>query len=771
MAETKQSRNSNKRGSTLLTVVTVSSFAAILIAAVLGFVSRAHKNAYDNHNSEQAYYIATSALDSIHDYLEKDGSDYTTLLSMAGANGGAGSNGTVKLGDLNMEDVIPGSECTVNVSYMGTAYIKVAVTGTCNGQSKTINAYYSVVTNSVPAQIDNAIYAEGDITFSLSAESAGAVTSQGNYKTSNNSKASGSIVTDGDFIVDTSYTWTDDPDGCGSFIVAGGNFYNNNSGTTFYPSFTKNEFQNTSEFIAIKGGFVPMQSMSIGTAAKVMDLYANSVYLGGAKSGDTFYKSGIGGVNSMSLVMFGNMYCYKIENSADPNFGHTDDGDFIVNNDATSLKLKGDMFVEGDIRAMTNHEVRITGTLYISDTTTITTMNNRGVICDSISYSTNTAAKVLDMIKNNKIRIPKYKDNASCNEFYTAAEFETLMNSTLDADKARIAEIVKTDAIVHTVSNNRNYMPSTDYNDYKRDYQSTKEFVENTATIKNLYNSALSTTTNKLNNFKLSSEMNDSELGLNFKYVINDNYCLVDNADLSQSQNSNILVDMTQFTGDCVIVVNTENGTNGFSNVNLIVKNEVRNDDGSVAQAGEGFCYIILAYDNDDSTSSELTMNKVNIYDYYTYKNVIKGGKAINLTTYIGANDEVINSITTDKVWTPSLGRTYLMANVGDSVNFNQNTSNNLCEAILYAPGVTIYDAGCGNSNLQYLFDATKPDEVKKFTSDKRVSFLGAMVCANYVGSSNTFAVAFSAPAPGSGVGASGSANKTLVTFSHYESR
>lgn len=760
-------KNSNKNGSTLLTVVVVSCFAAILIAAALGFVQRAHKNAYINYNSEQAYYIATSALDSIHDYLEKDGADYTTLLDMAGANGGAGSEGTIKIGDLMVEDLIPGGECKVNVSYMGTAYIKVAVTGACNGQEKTINAYYSVVTNSVPAQIDNAIYADASITFSLSAENAGSVTSNGEYRTSNNSKSSGSIITDGNFHVNTSYTWTDDPDGCGSFIVVGKNFLNENSGTTFYPSYSKVLEQNVSEFITIEGGFMPRQSMKVGTAPKVMDIYANSVYLGGAKNSNTYYDTALGGgPNSMQLEMFGNMYCYKIENATDDKYGHADDGDFIVNNDATSMDLTGNMYVEGDIVAMTNHDIRIKGTLFISDTTEITTMSNRGVICDSISFSTNSPQKVLDLIKNNKIRIPKVPGTS---DYYTASEFQNLINSTSDSDKARLAEIVKTDAIVHAVSNSRNYKPSTDYNDYKRDYQSTADFVKDSSTVKNFYQSALVTSTNKISNF--ATKLNDSYTGLEFEYVVDDNYCLIDNTQIDQLKQKDILVDMTQFSGDCVIVIDTNNQSRTLESLNIIIKNQVKADDGTVTTPAEGFCYIILAYDDNDSTTSQLNLQWVNIFDYCTYKNVIKDGKAINLTSYVGADDEVINDIYTNQIYTPNLGRTYLMINEGDKLTFPQNSSSYICEAILYAPGVDVESQGCGHSGLKYLFDATKQDVITGFSNDKRVGFLGAMICESFKDVSNTFGVAFSAPAPGSGVGASGSEGKTKITFSHYESR
>lgn len=759
-------KNSNKKGSTLLTVVVVSCFAAILIAAVLGFVQRAHKNAFINYNSEQAYYIATSALDSIHDYLEKDGADYTTLLDMAGANGGAGSKGTIKLGDNTIDDIIPGGECTLNVSYMGTAYIKVAVTGKCNGQEKTINAYYSVVKNSVPAQIDNAIYADANITFEFSSANAGSVTSKGDYNTSNNSTSNGSIVTDGDFNVKTSYNWTDDPDGCGSFIVVGGNFIANNSGAKFSPIFPKVLEQNVSEFISVKNGFMPIQSVTIGTPSKVMDLYCNTAYIGGANSSHTHWKNGYPSPNSMKLELYGNMYCYKIENTADPNYGHVDDGDLIVTNDASEFVITGDVYVEGDIRSGTNRDNRILGTLYISDTTNITTMNNHAIVCDAISYSTNTPMKVLDLIKTNKIKIPKVKGGY---DYYSAAEFETLINSNNEADKVRVSEIVKTDPIVHTVSNSRNYKPSTDYKDYKREYQTTEEFVKDSATIKNLYQNALVTTTNKIANFE--TKFKDEYTGIEFEYVVDKNYCLIDYNQIYGLNGKDLLIDMTQFSGDCVIVIDTNNQVRSLENVNIIVKNQIKNADGTVTTEADGFCYIVLAYDDSESTSSTLNLHKVNIYDYCTYKHVIKDGKAINLSSYVGGDDKIINEIYTDKVYTPNLGRTYLMINEGDSLKLPQATHEHMLEAVVYAPGVLIEGTSCGNSTLKYLFDAENPDTVAKFSGDKRVAVLGAVICDSYKEDSNTFGIAFSAPAPGSGVGTSGSANKTKITFSHYESR
>lgn len=759
----------NNNGSTLLTVVTVSCFAAILIAAVLGFVARAHKNAYHNYNSEQAYYIATSALDSIHDYLEKDGADYTTLLDMAGANGGAGSNGVVKLGDLTMDDVVPGGECTVSVKYMGTAYIRVSVTGRCNGQEETINAYYSVISNSVPAQIDNAIYASNDITFALSATNAGSITSNGSYETSNNSKSNGSIVTDGDFLVKTSYTWTDDPNGCGSFVVVGGNFLNNNSGTTFYPGYSKVLTQNVSEFITVEGGFMPIQSMSIGTAVKVMDVYANTVYLGGAKTTSTHYKTGYPGPNSMSLTMFGNMYCYKYENASHPLHGHDDDGDFIVTNNATSLDLTGDLFVEGDIVNESNHNIRINGTLFIADDTTITTPTQYPIICNSISYSSNNAGKVLQMIQNKKIRIPKTPGGS---DYYSASEFQTLMNSTNDDDKAKLSTIVRTDAIVHTASNHRNYKPSTDYNDYKREYENTSDFVNNNAVIKNLYQQALVTSTNNITNFT-SGAGNDANVGLDFSYVVNKNYCYIGPAHFEQIRGKDVLIDMTKFTGDCVVVIDCNNQSRTLEDMNILIKNGVKKVDGTEITAPEGFCYIIVKYDDNASTTNTLNFKWCNIYDYCTYQHVVKGGKAINLTSYVGGEDEIINEIYNNVVYTPNLVRNYVMVDAGDKIAFPQDSNNYMMEAILYAPGVNVDDSGNGNNQHKYLFDAATPTTVSGFGTDgtKRVAFLGAMICNSFNSSSNTFAVAFSAPAPGSGVGSSGSSGRTEVRFSHYESR
>lgn len=768
MANLKANRKNNQ-GATLLTVITVSCFAAILIAAVLGFVARAHRNAYHNYSSEQAYYIATSALGSIHDYLEKDGSDYTTLLNMAAANSGSGSEGVVKLGDLDMDDIIPGGECTVSVKYMGTAYIKVSVTGKCNGQEKTVNAYYTVTQNSVPAEIDNAIYASNNITFALSATNAGAITSNGAYETSNNSQSNGSIITDGDFLVKTAYTWTDDPDGCGSFIVVGGNFLNDNSGTTFYPGYSKVLTQNASEFISVEGGFMPRQSMSVGTNEKVMDIYANTVYLGGVKATNTHYKSGYQGPNSMSLTMYGNMYCYKYEDAANPLYDHTDDGDFIVNNDATSMTLTGDLYVEGDIVNTSNHAIRINGTLYLSETSSITTPAGKPIICEAVSCSNNTPGNVISLINNGKIKIPK---SSGAEVYYTAAEIQALANSTNAADQETIANIVKTDGIVHVSATSRNYKPSTDYEDYKRDYESTKDFVEGNNTVKNLYNSALGSTANAITNFTAGA-YEDTNLGLTFNYVVNKSYCYIGPAHFESIRGKNILVDMTKFTGDSVIVIDCGNESRTLESVNLIIKNGVKNNQGVLTQNPEGFCYIIVRYDNDDDTTNTLNFKWVNIYDYCTYQNVVVGGKAINLTSYPGADDTIVNNIHNAKVYTPNLVRNYLMVQEGDKIAFTQNSNEYMMEAILYAPGVNVDDAGNGSNQHYYLFDASAPETVSKFgsTGEKRVMFLGAMICESFKSESNTFAVAFSAPAPGSGVGSSGSVNQTEVKFSHYESR
>lgn len=209
MANNHSGRGANRQGAVLLTVITVACFAAVLLTAIISFVNRSHTNAYNNYNSEQAYYIASSALGSIHDYFEADG-DYSTLLAMADDNSGTGTTGTIKLGDNDISSLIPGGDCKVAVTWMGDAYIRVSVTGTCNGQYETLNAYYAVTPMNKPVKIKNALYAHSDSTFTMAASGQGAISTAGDISLAGGNGADfrGTLACGGDFFIENKLYWS-----------------------------------------------------------------------------------------------------------------------------------------------------------------------------------------------------------------------------------------------------------------------------------------------------------------------------------------------------------------------------------------------------------------------------------------------------------------------------------------------------------------------------------------------------------------------------------
>lgn len=810
MTVNERKRSSNRSGAVLLTVLTVACFAAVLLTAVISFVNRAHTNAYNNYNSEQAYYIASSALGSIHDYFEKDGMDYTTLLDMADANSGNGSQGTLKLQDgsgvYDLENLIPGSDCSVSVTRSGQGYIKVSVTGYCLGQAETINAYYSIMGLTNPATIDNVLYSNGSTGFGQSASSVGSLTTRSSYNTSNNATAAGSVITGADFNVLTTYKWQTDPNNkAGSFVIAGHNFYINDGGDcTFEPANRKND-DNTSQYISVGGMFSPDKPITIGLAGaneQYMDLYCSTVNLTG----------------NSRLTTYGNVYCYKLSDADwDKVHAHTDlsdyeknrcalqvstawdntlnknvvtgiitpltkdeNGDFIVYGSSNGFEINGDLYVEGDIRIMDGNDkpYSVNGTLYVDSATTISSSKSP-IICNAISGAGLDEETIYKWIDDGVLRI---RMTAGSNNYWTVAQLRAMF-------PANRVQYIKKDGIVKGTVTSRNYKPSTDFGNYERNYESTEDFLAGNVEVKQkldvAFNMPVGGHAASSDNL-FAANVTDDELGMHFDYVIPSADVPTSSCQLTGSYDQkNILIDMNKVTGDFVVELDK---SLSFSNgVNIVIKNgEFDENTGKWVPGKEpdGFCYFI--YDQDEPN---MTLNgTVSVFDYYTYKYFMKEQYALNLTSKVNSDDGSIENYIFQKkdgspykdaggntygVYTPQPCRTYLMLKNGDTFNTGDIVGN-CCgplELIFYAPDGALNSSAFGlQTGKYYRGNGTTIEGLSALGTDARLGILGAIIDEKFTGH-NTFGVEFVAPAPGSGVGTSGSESTTEIKFDHYESR
>lgn len=789
MTVNKRKRSSNQNGAVLITVLTVACFAAVLLTAVISFVNRAHTNAYNNYNSEQAYYIASSALGSIHDYFEKDGMDYTTLLSMADDNAGNGSSGTLKLYDgttaYDIDSVIPGGDCTVSVTRSGQGYIKVSVTGYCLGQAETINAYYSIMELTNPATIDNVLYSNGSTGFGQSASSVGSLTTRSSYNTSNNATAAGSVITGADFNVLTTYKWQTDPNNkAGSFVIVGHNFYiNDNGDCTFEPANRKND-DNTSQYISVGGMFAPDKPITIGVAGgneQYMDLYCSTMNLTG----------------NSKLVTYGNVYCYKLSHDEwEKVHSHTNlksdeeskctitedlNGDFIINGTSSGFEINGNLYVEGDIRIMDGNDkpYSVNGTLYVDPATTISSAKSP-IICNAISGANLDDATVYKWVEDGVLKIRK---TAGSNEYWTVAQLMAMF-------PANRAQYIKKDGIVKGTVTSRNYKPSTDFGNYERNYESTEDFLAGNVEIQQKLDVAFYMPVGGASSYGpnlFSANVTDAELGMKFDYVIPRDDVPTSSCQLAGSYNQvNILIDMNKVDGDFVVELDK---SLSFSNgVNIVIKNgEFDENTGKWVPGKEpdGFCYFI--YDQDDP--APITLNgTVSIFDYYTYKYFMKEQYALNLTSKVNSDDGSIENYIFQKkdgspykdasgntygVYTPQPCRTYLMLGKDDTFNTGDIVGN-CCgplELIFYAPDGALNSSAFGlQTGKYYRGNGTTIEGLSALGTDARLGILGAIIDEKFTGH-NTFGVEFVAPAPGSGVGTSGSNSTTEIKFDHYESR
>lgn len=789
-------RSSNRAGAVLITVLTVACFAAILLTAVLTFVKRAHTNAYNNYNSEQAYYIASSALGSVHDYFEQQkDQNYPDLVTYAEAN----TNGTITLGNSAIGSVIPGGDCKVNISKVNDGYIRLSVTGYYNGQAETINAYYAVTPGQKPPGIDNAFYSNGTASFNQQCTNTGSVTTGSTYYTGNNSNSSGSIITGGDFIVDTKYSWSNDPNSlANSFIVAQGSLIQKNDNVSFVPTLPKKD-DNISQFISLGGAYFGCNDVTIGgTSGNGMDLYCNALFVGPPNG---YYANEYSSVSfpgaSAILTVNGNVYCYKIEDTDSRFYGNDQDGDFIVTSGTGGVIINGDLFVEGDINigvGNLNGGFNVNGTLYVSPTTNITSGGVK-IKCDAISGDGLTFARVAQWMADGVLEINGVNTSTVVQEYNsnkTNPNLESILQMVFGTDK------VRTDPINHGSASSRNYKPATKFEDnYAKTYETTPEFLANSqnSVINQKYIAA------NLTNMSVYKKENyhDNDLNLDVAFYIDGTHdsggCYIDatsvggNPNLFTEGNGKIIfVDMNQFSGDYVIRVKGMGSPRQFNMPMIIVKNGERDAQGNITTQPEGCLYIIS--DNDMGDNLNIYVNSLGntgagLMDYYTYMYVVKQNRGINIAGF-GSNGSGVVELNASSgytgpdgqdhgVYTPVQTRSFIMLNPGDKITLSNYGSGSVIEGVIYAPLAAI-DAGTGyGSDKFYLLKDVNSTELKKFTlngqDDIRMSVLGAIICEDAT-LHQTFGVSFVPPSTDTKLGGDGSGEDVgSVTFSHYESR
>lgn len=811
-------RGYNRPGAVLMTVLTVACFSAILLTAVLTFVNRAHTNAKNNYNSEQAYYIATSAIEGLNDYLQ-DPDNFQAILSYAGKEGTI--NFTSADGDAAMGDFIPNGDCKVKVTEMGdagaTSYIRVSVTGICNGQEETINAYYSVKTATRTAGIDNALYADGTASFGKSLATAGSLTTRDTYETSNNASSEGSVITGKDFYVKTQYAWTNNPtDSASSYIIVGHNIKTDNI-PSFSPTTPKDD-DNTSQYISVGGVAEFANSTTIGkqnkdasnnvTSVNEMDLYCSTLAI----------------VSNAQLHLYGNAYIYKLDDFA---LMHNNtcgcgyylgagalsaeeayNGSLIIDSSNTGSHVDGNAYIEGNIifkSGFSGRKFAVNGTLYIAPTTQIyegkvewdpsvppyganvlkelaNTVSHSGAInsgdgifCDYLSAESIDDDTLVAWLKSGILKIRK--DN---NSYYDAANKNTDQVKDI-IQQAKAAGRIKTEGITYGASGDRRTKPSTDFNDYQRSYETTKEFLANNPTINNAYTFA---GTKNMRMYKLPSKKNDAFTGLDFWYEVatpGEYGCVIDSSSFvdGEFRNSNpsvlVLIDMNKINNNFVIRIKD---ASALSKIGFIIKNGVKDDWGNwTEQPVDYFCYFIY----EEGQTATLDLDESIFIDYNTYKYVCKDKRAINLASY--KNEKYAPNGYRDTngvehgVYSLSPARTYIMVHEGQTIALGDNTTFSspsipaIVEAVIYASKAHITSDGRGDSSILFLKDYNSTT-VEGFPGGRRGSIFGAVVCETMQDGRETLGIAYVPPAQGSGVGGSGDAEDGgSITFSHYESR
>lgn len=175
-----------KDGYVLVWVLIVFFVLVIISSITVTSIYTTIRTTSSQHNSQQAYYTARSAVISVANYIMKNANN-TTLIDQLTQSTGTGSKTSM-------------GSYSVNVSYVASDRIRVKATATYLGFQRTLSAY--LIKSPAPSGIlptDNAIYINGgaDPTSFKQCIINGDMFVDGNYETNNNRDVNGKIVVKG----------------------------------------------------------------------------------------------------------------------------------------------------------------------------------------------------------------------------------------------------------------------------------------------------------------------------------------------------------------------------------------------------------------------------------------------------------------------------------------------------------------------------------------------------------------------------------------------
>lgn len=385
----------NRSGVVLITVVTVMMMMVIIVSAALSFVQHETNKSYTDYKYKQAYYTATSCLESFMEQATKV-DDATVDNIQEIANASAECNVQID-GASNVGD------CTIKVEKVSSSLSSLKATSTCEylGQKATVVAYFYLDTDPGISSFDKAIEITGTggsaynntIVYGDVA-SINSLAHKNNVlfkMETNNSEVYGLMDLKGSASVSTGFKLHasmlnqtgDTSDGnLGAGLATSRSLFFTTNTPSVESTLGKNRTTDDSTYNFIKAGELVAlngNNVAMGKENFEVDVYGRSVVFGTSGSatgsnvstivstannaygddGTTVTGSiGVSAGNCQGYKQYGNVYSYNSDSSTVFN------GDIIFTGAALNCEINGDLYAEGDIYFYGSGSTKINGNIY-----------------------------------------------------------------------------------------------------------------------------------------------------------------------------------------------------------------------------------------------------------------------------------------------------------------------------------------------------------------------------------------------------------------------
>lgn len=418
----------NEDGSVLLAVLTIMTFATILASTAFSFVRTASQRSYENVNEKQAYYTASTCLETfIESVLTPNNDNWDDFVTIAEAGG---TSDPIEIEGMGT--------CTIKVQKpSGLGYIKVMSTAEINGMEETVVCYLRAITEPTNAIFENAIELTGKLNSAYDN-----VHVVGDVAGSNDTNPDMVYIFDNESVIHGKYfqygtvqsinhiDFKESITGKGvsftatKYICFGNNDVNISSNV-------KKQDNSTSNFIFAGNAFTTMntrttlgkQSSSVdgetGVKSGDLDLFASGIVIDinmNSASATEFSQNvadyfralnnnsdfRIFGIDQSHFVQYGNIYCFANGGVNTPGRTDADLAGNMVLDDKAQVTVTGNVFVEGNLYVAPQARLTIKGNLYVKGqilgTTSNITVNADPLVSESGRiYCTSYGGKTHDL--------------------------------------------------------------------------------------------------------------------------------------------------------------------------------------------------------------------------------------------------------------------------------------------------------------------------------------------------------------------------------------